>query len=272
MTTKLCIAQMAGVWEEPGPTLVRAASWIRKAAEAGASIVCFPEQFATGWDPSSHAHIQGTEGEIVTRLRTLSRKYGIAIVGSLREEYHPLPRNTAIVVDGRGDVIARYAKCHPFTPGGEERYYCPGNDISTFQVGDITFGLGICYDLRFPPLFRAYARHGVHAVIIPAAWPASRLRHWEILIRARAVDHRLYIIGVNTTGKTPVDSYCGHSIIAGPDGEVIARAGGEEELLCADLDPRQVEQERGRPPFVEQDRRDGLYHDLLWESRRNQPG
>jgi omega-amidase len=268
MSTKVCIAQMAGVWEDPGATLTRARSCIRKSAETGASLVCFPEQFATGWDPVSHASVQGMEGEIVTALRSLARKYGIAILGSLRESYDPLPRNTAIVVDSRGEVIARYAKCHPFTPGGEERHYCPGNDITLFRLGDLICGLGICYDLRFPPLFRAYARRGVHAVIIPAAWPASRLRHWEILIRARAVDHRLYVIGVNTTGTTPVDTYRGDSIIAGPDGEVIARGGEGEELICATLDPCCVEQVRTRPPFVEQDRREDLYHDLF----RGTPG
>jgi omega-amidase len=268
MTMKICIAQMAVVWEDPGATLNRARSWIQKAAETGASLVCFPEQFATGWDPSSHACVQGMEGEIVTTLRTLARKSGIAILGSLREQYRPLPRNTAIVVDSRGEVIARYAKCHPFTPGGEERHYCPGNEITIFRIDDLTFGLGICYDLRFPPLFRAYARRGVHAVIIPAAWPASRLRHWEILIRARAVDNRLYIIGVNTTGTTPVDTYRGDSIVVGPDGEVIARGGEGEELICAFLDPRHIEQVRNQPPFVEHDRREELYHELF----RTKPG
>jgi predicted amidohydrolase len=208
------------------------------------------------------------EGKIVTTLRTLARKSGIAILGSLREQYKPLPRNTAIVVDSRGEVIARYAKCHPFTPGGEERHYCPGNEITIFRIDDLAFGLGICYDLRFPPLFRAYAQRGVHAVIIPAAWPASRLRHWEILIRARAVDNRLYIIGVNTTGTTPVDTYRGDSIIVGPDGEVIARGGEGEELICAFLDPRHIEQVQNQPPFVEHDRREELYHELF----RTKPG
>lgn len=266
MTTKLCIAQMASVWEDSDATLSRAESDIREAAASGASLVCFPEQFATGWDPSSHAHIQGMGGEIVRALCSLARKYGIAILGSLREQHDPLPRNTAIVVDSRGEVIALYAKCHPFTPGGEERHYCPGNNISIFRLGDLTFGIGICYDLRFPPLFRAYARLGVHAVIIPAAWPASRLRHWEILIRARAVDNKLYIIGVNTTGTTPVDTYLGDSIIAAPDGEVIARGGEGEELICATLDPRFVEHVRVQPPHVEHDRREELYHVLLKKS------
>jgi omega-amidase len=271
MTTKLCIAQLASSWEDPGASLTRARSCIRKAAATGASLVCFPEQFATGWDPSSHAFVQKIEGEIITTLRILAQKYGIAIVGSLRESYDPLPRNTAIVIDNRGELIARYAKCHLFTPGGEERHYFPGNDITIFRIGDLVCGLGICYDLRFPPLFRAYARRGVQVVIIPAAWPASRLRHWEILVQARAVDHRLFIIGVNTTGTTPVDTYRGNSIIAGPGGELIAQGGEGEELICATLDPRRVEQERTCPPFVEQDRRKELYHELFRGSPKDEP-
>jgi predicted amidohydrolase len=263
MTVKLCIIQMAGAWENPQGSFIRAAAYVRDAAAEGASLICFPEQFATGWDPASHAHVQGLKGEIVTVLQSLARDHHIGILGSLRESGSPLPYNTAFVVDREGDVIARYAKCHLFTPGGEERYYSPGEGLSVFQVGDMNFGIAICYDLRFSPLFRAYVRKGADAVIIPAAWPATRLRHWELLIRARALEFGLFIIGVNTIGTTPVDRYQGGSLIAGPDGEILSRGGTGEERICTTLDRKLVEEARKTPPFVERDRRDALYHALL---------
>lgn len=263
MTVTICTAQFTPAWEDPEGSLSHAAEYIRDAAKSGASLVCFPEQFATGWDPSSHAQVQGMDGEIVTTLQTLARIHHVAIIGSLREHHDPLPQNTSFVVDSGGTITARYAKCHLFSPGGEDRFYSPGDDIALFRQGDLTFGLGICYDLRFSPLFRTYARRGADAVIIPAAWPASRMHHWELLIRARALEHGLYIIGVNTTGKTKVDVYEGGSIIAGPDGEVIARGGAGEELICATLDRERVLQARNAPPPVEDDRREDLYHRLL---------
>jgi omega-amidase len=260
---RICAAQVGSVWEKPRATLETIDPYIRNAAASGASLVCFPEQFATGWDPSSRLHIQGLSGEIVQTLRQLARKHNIGILGSFREQYDPLPRNTAIVIDRQGNVIAVYAKCHLFTPGNEEQNYLPGEDIALFSLGDVSLGIAICYDLRFSPLFRIYARQGADGVIISSAWPASRGRAWELLIRARALEERLYIIGVNTTGITPVDTYCGDSIIAGPDGEVIARAGGGEDLICATLDPAVVRLARTSLPHVEADRRNGLYHALL---------
>jgi len=260
---RICAAQVGSVWESPRATLDKIEPYIRKAAESGASLVCFPEQFTTGWDPCSRMNLQGPDGETVNTLRRFARKNDIAILGSFRERYEPLPRNTALVIDRQGSVIGAYAKCHLFTPGNEERNYLPGEDTALFSLGDVCLGIAICYDLRFSPLFRVYARQGADGVIIPSAWPASRARAWELLIRARALEERLYIVGVNTTGLTPVDTYCGDSIIAGPDGEVIARAGAEEEMICATLDPAVIRLARDSPPPVEADRREGLYHALL---------
>jgi omega-amidase len=260
---RICAAQVGSVWENPRATIETIEGYIRNASASGASLVCFPEQFATGWDPSSRLHIQGLSGEIVQTLRQLARKHHIAILGSFREQYRPLPRNTALVIDRQGVVIGVYAKCHLFSPGNEEQNYLPGEGIALFSLGDICLGMAICYDLRFSPLFRVYARQGADGVIVSSAWPASRVRAWELLIRARALEERLYIIGVNTTGITPVDTYCGNSIIAGPDGEVIARAGAGEELICATLDPAEIRLARASPPHVESDRRDVLYHALL---------
>lgn len=263
MPERICAAQVGSVWENPRATLDTIEPFIHDASERGASLVCFPEQFATGWDPSSRMHLQRLSGEIVGTLRRLARKHNIAILGSFREQYHPLPRNTALVIDSQGDMIGVYAKCHLFSPGNEDQHYLPGEDTALFSLGDVCLGIAICYDLRFSPLFRVYARQGADGVIVSSAWPASRARAWELLIRARALEERLYIIGVNTTGITPVDTYCGDSIIAGPDGEIIARAGGEEELICATLDPSVIRLARASPPHVEADRRDGLYHALL---------
>lgn len=146
--------------------------------------------------------------------------------------------------------------------GQEHKGSAPGTNLGIFTLDSLTCGIAICYDLRFPELFRIYAQKGVHAVFVPSAWPQSRIKHWELFIKARAAENQMYIIGVNTTGKNPVDQYSGASMTADPHGMIISRANDAEQLLFSDLDPEDVEKLRTDFP-IENDRRDKLYHSLL---------
>ena len=258
---KCCSAQIASCWEKPEKTLAKAEFCVRKAASLGAAIIAFPEQFATGWDPCSDRHVQDRSGPIVSALKKYAAEYSIAILGSFRERHQPLPKNTAFVVDRDGSVPAWYAKMHPFTYAHEERHFAAGDDIAVFGLLGMKFGLAICYDLRFASIFHIYAAKGVHGVFVPAAWPASRARHWELFIMARAAENQMYMMGINTAGKNPVDSYSGATMTADPDGTVIARAGNHEELVVYELDATRVEQTRSRFP-VHKDYRTDLYHQL----------
>ena len=101
--------------------------------------------------------------------------------------------------------------------------------LGIFSLGSLSCGIAICYDLRFPELFRLYAKKGVQAMFVPAAWPQNRIRHWELFIRARAAENQMYIVGINTTGITPVDSYAGGSMTVDPYGDIIQQAGDAEQ-------------------------------------------
>lgn len=261
---KVCTAQMASTWENPGANLEKAGLFVGSAKAKGSGLICFPEQFVTGWSPHSTLFAEDPDGPTVSALRDLARDHSISIVGSYVQRHDPRPLNTSVAIDLRGEVVASYSKIHPFSPGGEDLHYDPGDHISVFFVEGVRFGIAICYDLRFAPLFRAYARKGVHCVLVPSAWPCSRTRSWELLIAARALDNQFYVIGCNPTGTTPVDRYCGHSLSADPVGVVISRGGEGEELIMTDVDPARVKATRARMP-VERDRRPGLYHRLLSE-------
>ena len=252
---------MNSAWEDPEKSLAKAEVFIRHAATSGADIICFPEQFATGWDPKSRENIQNPDGRIVTALRSAAQDAGICIIGSFREQATPTPMNTAVVIAGDGSVLASYAKIHLFSPAGEDRAFTSGTDLGIFRLGTMKCGMAICYDLRFPELFSAYAARGVQAVFVPAAWPESRIRHWELFISARAAENQMYIVGVNMTGTTPVDTYCGASMTADPNGTIISRAGRAEQLVFADLDPAVVDAARSSFPVIK-DRRNTLYRDL----------
>ena len=264
---KVCTAQMASTWEDPRANLERASLLAGSAKAKGADLICFPEQFVTGWSPHSTRFAEDPDGPIVSTLRALAKDHSVSIVGSYVQRHDPRPLNTAVGIDPRGEVVASFSKIHPFSPGGEDLHYDRGDHISIFSVGDVRFGIAICYDLRFAPLFRVYARKGVHCVLVPSAWPCSRTRAWELLIAARALDNQFYVIGCNPTGTTPVDKYCGHSLSADPVGVVVSHGGEGEELIMTDVDPARVDATRERMP-VERDRRPDLYHRLLSDKDR----
>ncbi|HNX17551.1 MAG TPA: nitrilase-related carbon-nitrogen hydrolase [Methanoregula sp.] len=259
---RCCSAQIEGIWESPNQTLEKAEPVFYEAAQAGAALISFPEQFATGWDPVSEKNIEPPDGATVTGFRELAKKYRIAVIGSFRESYPKKPKNTSIVIGKDGRILAAYSKIHLFTPENEDRAFTPGTDLAIFTLDDVRFGLAICYDLRFPEIFRLYRHKEVHAVIVPSAWPQSRLRYWELFIQSRAAENQLYVAGVNTTGTNPVDRYTGGSLTADPLGTIIARAGEGNELLYYDIDPIFVEKTRRAFP-VENDRKDELYISLL---------
>ncbi len=252
---------MTSIWEDPVRSLAKAELFIQHAAASNADIICFPEQFATGWDPHATTNIEDPDSRIIPALQKYARTSGIAILGSFRERFTPCPRNTAIAIGSDGRILASYAKIHLFSPGDENSGFAPGTDLALFPLGPLTCGIAICYDLRFPELFSAYARRGAEVVFVPAAWPASRIRHWELFIQARAAENQLYVAGVNTTGKNPVDTYAGSSMVADPHGFVISRANDTEQLLFADLDPALVNSARTSLP-VRSDRKDHLYQRL----------
>jgi omega-amidase len=258
---RICSAQIASIWEEPEKTLEKAGMFIRHAADSGAALICFPEQFATGWDPQPRSNIQDIHGSIVSSLQGYAKESGIGILGSFRQANDPLPKNTVVAIGKDGRILATYAKMHLFSHGHEDQGSSPGTELGIFSLGALTCGIAICYDLRFPDLFRLYARQGVQAVFVPSAWPQIRTRHWELFLQARALENQMYVIGVNTTGQTPVESYSGDSITTDPHGTIISRANDAEQLIFTDLDPALVESARRSFP-VEQDRKDALYQAL----------
>lgn len=245
---RVALAQLLPAWEDPGANLGAVDDAAERAADAGADLVVFPEQALFGWDPQSVRGAEPVGGPLTQALRAVARRHAVGLVGSIRESAEDGVRNTALAVDADGAIAAVYAKQHLFTPGGEEGCYAPGPGPAVFDCGGLRFGLAICYDLRFPAVFAAYRALGADAVLVPAAWPCARLRHWRLFLRARALDNRLYVAGASyAAGATPVEAYCGGSLAADIEGEVLAEAGAGPGLLIADLEPGAIASARAGP-------------------------
>ncbi|MDV0443861.1 nitrilase-related carbon-nitrogen hydrolase [Methanorbis rubei] len=231
-------AQVAQVWNDPETMFARAREAVLRAVGDGAEMVVFSEQFATGWRTSDEP--SEVSGDVVKRQwLDLSREFGVAVVGSYaRDVPQALPQNVMLVAGSRGEVLAEYAKLHLFTPGGEEKRYSAGVEPVCFSYGGVKFGCAVCFDLRFPELFRAYLKEGCECVIVQAAWPAARVADWELLLRARALENRGCVVGAGCLGYDPccgVD-YSGRGMICDPEGRIVADAGVFEGGCCCGLD------------------------------------
>jgi predicted amidohydrolase len=149
-------------------------------------------------------------------------------------------------------LIAYYAKMRPFTAGGESQHYVAGKHATVFKWGECTVAPFICYDLRFPEIFREVAAaHRPELYVVIANFPEKRIQHWVTLLQARAIENQAYAVGVNRIGNDPNYSYGGRSLIISPQGDVLADAGMGEGSINAPVDLDGLRQYRQGLPFLE---------------------
>jgi predicted amidohydrolase len=225
---------------------------IAVAAKQGARLVVLPEMWSTGFANKRLKDLSDTTPGILDDLSSVARKLRLTIVGSMPEKERGKVYNTAHVIDRDGSVAETYRKVHLFSLTGEHRHFKAGRKavVSKTSLGHI--GLMICYDLRFPELCRSLALNGAKMVVVMAQWPAARVAHWDILLKARAVENQLFVLGANRCGSDPDISYAGHSRIISPYGEVMARAGNQSATLTATIDLRAVQQTRKHIPCLKE--------------------
>lgn len=245
-----------GMPEENIATVRRLAA---TAAERGADLLILPELWSTGYDLQHADVLADLPGEgVYAELASLARTHQIGIAGSTLARREGRPTNTATVYGSNGHLLASYDKIHLFGLMQEDRYLAPGQASGLFDAPWGKSALAICYDLRFPELFRAYAVQGAGVIIVPSEWPHPRLEHWRTLVRARAIEDQCFIIAVNRVGRDLANSFCGHSLVVDPWGEVLIEGGTKNELLVATLDLSLVDQVRSRMSVL-QDRRPAFY-------------
>ena len=196
---RLCVIQMDMRLGESAYNFAHAEALLRRAAAEGADTALLPETWNTGFFPTDHLPERSDRGgEAVKALcAPLARELNMNIVaGSVSDRRGGRVYNTAYVFDRQGACLAAYDKTHLFTPMGEHEHYAAGDHLTTFSLDGHKCGLLICYDLRFPELFRTLALQGVELLLLPAQWPAARRYHWETLARHRkpALSGRLQLL------------------------------------------------------------------------------
>jgi predicted amidohydrolase len=243
----------------------------RAAAADGAKLVVLPEKWSVlGRDEDLRAGAEPLDGPAISWARETARELEIDLVaGSIVErlESRELLANTSVHVDPRGELRAVYRKLHMFDVEVEGRAYresavtAPGEEIvPSATVEGVELGLAICYDLRFPELFRALAVDGARIVALPSAFTLPTTRdHWEILLRARAIENEVFVIAANQVGPHPGGHRSGgRSLIVDPWGIVLARAEDREGHIAADLDLARQAEIRAQLPVLSH-RRPAVY-------------
>ena len=248
--------------EDKERNLARADRLTRAAAEAGAELVVLPEKFnVLGTHDAYLAGAETLEGPTISWARGLARELGIDLVaGSIveRREGRDKLGNTSVHVGPDGGLRGVYRKIHMFdvTVGGKEYRESAsqegGDEVVTSEAEGARLGLSVCYDLRFPELFRILAIGGARVITLPAAFTKVTGRaHWDVLIRARAIENQAFVVAADQIGRHPPDNESfGGSQIVDPWGEVLARAADEECFVMADLDLSRQDEVRETLPSL----------------------
>ncbi len=254
------LAQMHIQLAEPERNFERAAAWIAEAARQGSRLILFPELWSSGYDLSNWQRYPSQNEVILESLRRTAREHHIYIGGSLLSHSGDRGRNRfSLIPPSVDDSVIQYDKLHLFRLMDEHNWLQPGDRMQTAQVGEVKAGMAICYDLRFPEMFRSYALAGVQMALIPAEWPSRRRDHWRTLLRARAIENQMFVVAVNAVGQTGDEDFGGCSAVISPWGETLAEcAADQEQLLTVEIDPDEVQQVRQRIPILT-DRRPDIY-------------
>lgn len=264
MSLKVSLAQMDILLGKPDENLVKARNMTAHAAERGSDIIVFPELWSTGYDLENAAmHSTPIDKGVFAEMSSLASEHNIHVLGScLSLSGSDQFGNTAVFFNPNGRILGKYTKAHLFRLMDEHRYLTAGDHLTIAETAWGKVGLAICYDLRFPELFRIYALAGAKAVFLPAEWPHPRLTHWQVLLRARAIENQMYTIACNRVGISKDTHFFGHSCIIDPWGRTIVEAGEDEELLTAEIGIDKVDQARSEIPVLA-DRRPEIYEEEL---------
>lgn len=243
---------------------------VEEAAGAAARLCVLPELWATSFLTDYPDDVLSQVAEADEALRLLSEQHKLVVVGSSIEQADGGFYNTARVWQ-RGELLASYRKIHLFSPNHEHLHHLRGDAPCLVDTELGRIGLLICYDLRFPELARYYFHHGAEVLCIPGQWPEARAQHWRTLLRARAIENEVFVVGCNRTGQEPSlrngepMSFPGDGRIIDPTGEILATGNGDAGAVIGPIELRKVRTMRRILP-VAADQRPDVYRRLLADS------
>ncbi|HEY7115149.1 MAG TPA: carbon-nitrogen family hydrolase [Tepidisphaeraceae bacterium] len=233
---KLIGVQPDIAWEDKAATFERVRRLLAGSPPEPGSLVVLPEMFSTGFSMNVAGIHEGAERPAERFLQALAREYrAVVLGGAVNIGPDGRGRNQAVAFSPDGAEVVRYDKMYPFSLGKETDHYTAGTGVKLFEWQGFKVAPFVCYDLRFPEIFRHATAAGAELMIVIASWPFPRVQHWVTLLQARAIENQAYVIGVNRCGADPQHTYPGRSSMYGPRGEILIDAGDAPGVIRSDV-------------------------------------
>ncbi len=247
---KISLVQYNPKWENKTANMKKIVLLMEKKSDLG-NFLIFPEMSLTGFTMNALAMAESMNDESINFFSQLAIKEKVHVFAGIIEQSKKKYFNTLVHIDAGGKLKAKYKKIHPFSYSNEHKFYTKGKRITIAVVDGWKIGLSICYDLRFPELFRLYAKKKVDLIINIANWPITRIEHWRTLLKARAIENQCYVAGVNRVGNDKKLHYNGFSLVFDPMGKEIVSVKNKEKIITAEIDKDYVKEVRKKLPFLE---------------------
>ncbi len=244
---KIALLQMLIVEKNKAANVDRGLQLLRRAAKEH-DLVVLPEIWTTGYSLGKlQTEAETVDGQVITQVCQIAAQYHCCIIaGSVPMKHDGRIYNTSVAVNSKGQIVNLYDKVHLFGLFNEEEFFAPGNNFDSFMLDGIRCASTICYDLRFPELYRHLALQGAKLIFCPAEWPESRGDIWRLLAQARAAENHIFLLAVNCAGYFKGAPFYGHSMVVAPSGKIVAEAGMEEEIVSCEIDLREIDSVRQR--------------------------
>ena len=245
---KIGLVQYAPVWEDKSANVKKIKNLLSD--KIVYDLLIFPEMTLTGFTMKSEEFAEDLEEDTKLFFASIAKEKKCAVMYGTIEKGKKKNFNTLVHLNNQGKIINSYRKIHPFSYSKENMFYGKGKNTITTKIKGIKIGLSICYDLRFPELYRFYAKQKVHLIVDIANWPDTRIEHWRALLKARAIENQCYVAGVNRVGDDPKLHYNGFSSVFDPMGKEIVSVADFEKVIVAEIDKTYVNETRKKLPFL----------------------
>lgn len=244
---KIALLQLAVLEKNKAENVARGLEMVRKAS-VNHDIVVLPEVWTTGYS-LGHLDVDAEELEngVIPQLQAIAKENSCSIIaGSVPMRRDGVVYNTSAAINKQGEIVNLYDKVHLFGLFQEERFFAPGNNFGVFDLDGVCCGSTICYDLRFPELYRHQALAGAQIIFCPAEWPEARGDIWYLLAQARAAENHIFMVAVNCAGTFKKAPFYGHSMVVAPSGKILAQGGMDEEIISCTINLEDIGKVRKR--------------------------
>jgi predicted amidohydrolase len=233
---RVTLFQLDLAWEDPSANLAKVAAACERRDLTPGELIVLPEMsnlaFSVAGAPSL---TEKEDGVSVRGLQELAHRWNVRFVAGLAlADAQGIPRNCSVLIGPEG-ILHRYHKLQPFSPSGESEAYPAGGEVMVTTLDGFLYSPFICYDLRFPEIFRPAAAAGAVLFTVIASWPEARTEHWRVLLRARAIENQAFVIGVNRAGTDPFFRYPGRSAVIDPLGNAVLELGDAEAFESVEI-------------------------------------